>query len=152
MIDLELLDIDVIQFLLRAKKATYAGKGGETDPSRPRSHDLHYTEGEFKYIDSYLGGEKFAGEEAIWKNDVPFWAMNYIGRVIGENFSGDFLKDALSHVTEEYPFRGPLKYEKGDNIYSCSVKGDFHWFYGYEEIYHMNNKVYECAFHGGDVK
>ena len=44
------------------------------------------------YYDTYLGGEKFSGEEALWIADNPYWSMNYIGRVTGENFNGDFLK------------------------------------------------------------
>ena len=54
-----------IDFLCRAKKSTYAGKGGEIISSRPNSHDLQYVENNLKYIDTYLGGEKFAGEEAV---------------------------------------------------------------------------------------
>ena len=42
-----------------------------------------------------LGGECFAGEEVVWLYENPVWSMNYIGRVIGENFSGDFLKEVL---------------------------------------------------------
>ncbi|HBA04821.1 MAG TPA: transcriptional regulator, partial [Clostridium sp.] len=60
--------------------------------SRPNSHDLEYTEGTLKYIDTYIGGEKFAGEEAIWQDDTPFWSMNYIGRILDERFLGSFLK------------------------------------------------------------
>ena len=51
----------VVEFLISAKKATYAGKGNQTDPSRPNSHDLKYSEEDLKYIDTYLGGSKFAG-------------------------------------------------------------------------------------------
>ena len=88
----------MIEFLIRAKKATYAGKGAETTSSRTKSHDLKYTEGDLMYYDTYLGGEKFAGEEALWISETPYWSMNYVGRVTGENFSGDFLKEALLHV------------------------------------------------------
>ena len=145
------MDRIIVDFLVRAKQATYAGGRGETASSRPGSHDLQYKEGPLKYIDSYLGGAKFAGEEGLWRDEVPFWSMNYIGRVLSPMFSGDFLKEALMLVPDEYPFRGPAKYRNGDYSYSCSVKGDFHWFYGYEEIYHIDIKVYECAFHGGDI-
>jgi transcriptional regulator with XRE-family HTH domain len=143
---------DIIDFLCRAKKATYAGKGAEAPASRPNSHDLNYAEGNLKYIDSYLGGEKFAGEEAIWKDDVPCWSMNYIGRIVAEGFSGDFLKDALLLVPMEYPYRGPMMYHSGEYTYHCIVKGDFKWFHGYEEIFYNSDKVYECMFHGGSVK
>ena len=142
---------DIIRFLLEAKKSTYAGKGMEAEPSRPASHDYHYGEGNLKYIDTYLGSSKFSGEEAVWKDDLPFCTMNYIGRVISDEFSGDFLKDALSRVTEEYPYRGPLRHETEDYLYTCSVNGDFHWFSGHEEISFKGKKVYECVFHGGDV-
>ena len=146
------LDKNIIDFLIRAKKATYAGKGAETTPSRPKSHDLQFTDGLLKYIDTYLGSEKFAGEEAIWKNDEPIWAMNYVGRVISDGFSGDFLKEAMSLVSEEYPFRGPLYHKNGDYTYECKIVGDFHWFCGSEEIHLADIKIYECAFHGGDIK
>jgi hypothetical protein len=141
-----------IEFLIRAKKETYAGKGGKTDSSRPNSRDLQYSEGHLKYIDTYLGGSKFAGEEALWNDNIPFWSMNYIGRVIGDNFSGDFLKEALLNVPEEYPFRGPFEYKNGDYSYNCKINGDIHWFNGTEEIYHKNNKIYELIFHGGDIE
>lgn len=142
----------VIEFLIRAKKATYAGKGAETAPSRPGSHDLEYAAGTLKYIGTYLGGEKFAGEEAIWENNATLWAMNYVGRVTGKDFSGDFLKESLSRVAENKPYRGPEHYESGDYIYKCKIDGNFHWFQGYEEIFYKGNKVYECFFHGGDIK
>ncbi|HEX3018183.1 MAG TPA: helix-turn-helix transcriptional regulator [Caproicibacter sp.] len=54
-----------IEFLRRAKRSTYAGKGKETISSRPESHDLEYCEEPFYYLDSYLGGERFAGEEVL---------------------------------------------------------------------------------------
>lgn len=82
----------VIAFLLRAKKATYAGKGAETALSRPCSHDFAYSEPDLAYYDTYLGGSAFAGEKAVWLCGKPCWSMNYSGRVTGENFSGDFLK------------------------------------------------------------
>jgi len=146
------MDKVVIDFLIRAKKETYAGKGAEIAPSRPGSHDLQHVEGSLKYIDTYLGGELFAGEEALWEDDVPFWAMNYIGRVTGEGFSGDFHKEALLLVSEDMPYRGPAFYENGDYTFRCSVQGDFDWFTGYEEVLYKGKKVYECNFHGGAIK
>lgn len=146
------IDDKIIEFLCRAKKVTYAGKGAEVESSRPRSHDFEHSEGELKYIDTYLGGEIFLGEEGIWKDNAPIWAMNYKGRVLEEGFSGDFLKETLSLVNKEMPYRGPLVYENGDYKYHCIVQGDFKWFKGYEEIFYNNKKVYECMFHGGAIK
>ncbi|WP_303919002.1 DUF5680 domain-containing protein [Treponema berlinense] len=104
------------------------------------------------YYDTYLGGEKFAGEEALWISKNPYWSMNYIGRITGENFSGDFLKGALLNVPFDKPFRGPEKYCNGEYEYNCSVKGDFEWFQGRETIYFKGKEIYECYFHGGLIK
>ncbi len=143
---------DVIQFLIRAKKATYAGKGGETAPSRPGSHDLAYGEGDLAYIDTYLGGGKFAGEEALWRAGKSFWAMNYAGRVIGEHFSGDFLKEALCHVPADCPYRGPAEYVSGPYSYRSRTEGTFEWFQGRETICFQGEMIYECFFHGGLIE
>lgn len=146
------MDQSVIRFLIRAKQATYAGKGAETASSRTGSHDLIFRENDLMYYDTYLGGERFAGEEALWIADVPRWSMNYAGRVTGSPFSGDFLKEALLHVPEERPFRGPEKYVNGDYTYCCSVEGDFGWFQGKETISYRGTQIYECFFHGGLIR
>lgn len=146
------MDKELVSFLIKAKQATYAGKGAETESSRVKSHDLIYREGEYMYYDTYLGGDKFAGEEALWISEIPYWSMNYVGRVTGDNFSGDFLKEALLNVPEDKPFRGPDEYVNGDYAYKCSIDGDFEWFQGYETISYKGEIIYECYFHGGLIK
>ncbi len=146
------MDQSAVAFLIRAKQATYAGKGAETAPSRIGSHDLEYRENDLMYHDTYLGGDRFAGEEALWISDVPHWSMNYIGRVTGSPFSGDFLKEALLHVPDDRPYRGPGEYVNGDYTYSCSVEGDFDWFRGKETISYRGSQIYECYFHGGLIR
>ncbi len=141
----------IIEFLIKAKKATYAGYGSETTPSRLNSHDLEFREGELYYLDTYLGGSNFAGEEAVWEKNLPIWSMNYCGRILAPGFDGDFLKEALTHVSSELPYRGPASYQKEQLIYNCSIEGDFDWFNGYEAIYYEELKVYECYFHGGKI-
>lgn len=146
------MDKKIIEFLCRAKRETYAsGNAKECIPCRPNSHDLKYSEGDLVYIDTYLGGEKFVGEEAIWKDNKPLWSMNYAGRVVEEGFEGKFLKEALRLTNEEYPYRGPLSYKNGDFKYECSINGEFEWFDGEETIYKNEVKVYECKFHGGII-
>lgn len=146
------MDSNLIDFLIKAKRATYAGKGAETISSRMKSHDLIYRENDLMYYDTYLGGERFAGEEALWVSDNPYWSMNYIGRVTGDNFSGDFLKEALLLVPFDMPFRGPQNYSNGDYLYQCSVTGAFDWFQGRETISFKGIEIYECYFHGGLIK
>lgn len=141
----------LFEFLCRAKRATYAGGGAECASSRPASRDLSYAEPPYAYYDTYLGGERFSGEEAVWRDGTPVWAMNYTGRTLGELFSGDFLKEALCGCTPEMPFRGPSVFVKNDYSYHCVVTGDTDWFQGYEEILVHGDKAYECFFHGGTV-
>jgi len=140
---------EIITFLIKAKQSTYAGKGAETASSRLTSHDLIYRDGNYMYYDTYLGGNKFAGEEALWILENPYWSMNYTGRVIGEHFSGDFLKEALFNVPEEMPYPGPKQYMNGDYSYHCYTEGSFDWFQGKETIEYQGRLIYECYFHGG---
>ena len=142
----------LVEFLIKAKQATYAGKGAETSSSREKSHDLIYKDGDYMYYDTYLGTGKFAGEEALWIKGNPYWSMNYIGRVTGDNFSGDFLKEALLRVPEDRPFRGPKDYSNGDYSYHCEIDGEFDWFQGKEIISLKGIEIYECVFHGGLVE
>lgn len=147
----DIMTKEIIEFLCRAKKACYAGGKAEEISSRPQSHDLQYMEGNLKYIDSFLGSQNFSGEEAIFKDNTPIWAMNYCGRVVNTGFEGSFLHEVLRNVPKEKPFRGPEVYIKDDFKYECSVTGDSTWFEGREVIYKKDVKVYECMFHGGIV-
>lgn len=139
----------LVDFRLEANKNTYAAYGSECEPSRIQSHDYSYKKDDYLYYDTWLGGEKFAGEEAIWKNEKAIYAMNYFGRVLDERFSGDFLKEALRAATKEYLYRGPEYFQTGEYIYKTKVIGNIDWFQGYEEIICQNIKVYECYYHGG---
>lgn len=67
------------QFIVQAKAATYVGDGQNTEPSRKSAHDLAFQDGDFSYLDSYFGGTDFIGQEVVYENDEPVWAMNYYG-------------------------------------------------------------------------
>lgn len=115
---------DIRMFLVRAKNSTYITSNNIVLPSKPNSKDYRYTEGEYTYMDTYIGNE---------------------------NFNIDFLKESLTLVSCEIPYRGPEFYQKGDYAYYCQVNGDFDFFYGEEKIYCKQDKVYFCRFHGGNV-
>lgn len=55
-------------------------------------------------------------------------------------------------VSAELPFRGPEIYAKGDYHYHCKIDGEFVWFQGYEEIFYIDEKIYECHFHGRAIR
>ena len=142
----------LIDFRLEANVNTYAAFMNETSSTRLDSHDFTYSNGPYTYHDTYVGGEQFAGEEAIWLDGKIKYAMNYLGRVLDERFSGDFLKEALRKADKNMPYRGPEYYQSGEYTYKCNVTGDFRWFQGYEEIYCNQIRTYECYFHGGLMK
>lgn len=145
--------MEYIDFLIRAKVATYAGYGPEAASSRPASHDLHYSEGDLHYIDSYLGGQEFIGQEAVWRAGQPVWGMNYYGRTatFPEGFSA-FLKAALREPAPEAPYRGPARFEQGDFLYLCRWEGTPESFRGDEEIHYRGEQVDWLLFHGGTVR
>ncbi len=136
-------------FLIYAKTNAYAAKAAEVAPSRPQSHDYRVERDGYAYIDTYVGGERFAGEEAVWRGDCPIYAMNYVGRVLNDDFNGDFLKAALLEAPLELPYRGPEFFQQGDSLYRCKVNGGLDWYQGYEEIVVGGRRAYECFFHGG---
>lgn len=78
--------------------------------------------------------------------------MNYYGRVIGEHFNGDFLKDALLNASDDSPYRGPAFYQDGEYTYHCKTEGSFEFYQGYEEILYCGKKIYECIFNGGILR
>lgn len=87
----------LIEFRLEANVHTYAGYMNETDPTRLDSHDFSYSNGPYTYHDTYVGGEQFAGEEAIWFEGKARYAMNYLGRVLGQQFSGEKVYECYFH-------------------------------------------------------
>lgn len=150
-----MLSTDLVRFLVRAKKNTYAAGIAPTGSSGPGSHDLFYDEEPYLYIDTYLGGFHFIGEEAVWESGTAAWGMNYYGRMvrkdIPEGFS-PFLKAALLQVPEARPFRGPEKFSDDGFVYRCSSEGSLTQFNGEEEILLNGDLVYKLMFHGGEIK
>ena len=143
---------ELIAFRLEANKNTYAGFANEVEPFRFDSHDFKYCKGDYAYYDTYLGGEQFAGEEAVFKCGKAIYAMNYLGRVLDERFSGNFLKECLRNADFSHPFRGLEYYKSGEYVYKNHTNGNINWFLGNEEIFCGETKVYECFYHGGLIR
>jgi len=145
-----------IDFLIKAKVNTYAAGSVEpVPPSRPGSKDLHYTEGNYQYIDTYLGEIDFIGEEAVWQNGCAIWAMNYYGVMLVKEIPAGFidcLLAALRQVPPEAPYRGPAGLEHGPFSYHCVWEGELGRFRGHEWIDASGETIYELDFHGGEVK
>lgn len=143
------------EFLVKAKKNTYAGDGVLSTSSRPNSKDLKYTEGNFLYIDSYFGSTDFIGEEVVFEKTVPAWGMNYYGKMLVPSTPEGFstcLKSALRAIPLEYPFRGPNVFEYEGFTYKCSWQGSLSDFIGNEMICHNGTCIYKLSFQGVYIK
>ncbi len=144
-------------FIVRAKAATYVGSGAHSASSRPGSHDLHFAEGDWLYIDSYFGGTDFIGQEAVFLAGEPLWAMNYYGYLLRPEWitpaeAGQMIKASLSKMYAEKRFLGGFRYSQGPFTYLDTSSGDFTHFTGREWIEREGSTVYELVYHGGLVK
>lgn len=144
-----------IEFLVDAKKNGYACNGKKEESSRPNSKDYVYQKYDYYYLDSHLSNKDFIGQELIWQKENIFWGMNYIGQFsVSEPPNGfkSFLKESLSNVNVDAPFRGPKFYENGKYTYTCTWDGDVFSFKGSESICYENKEIFKLYFHGGYLK
>jgi len=152
------LSLDLLSaFIVRAKAATYIGGGARSLSRRPGSHDLEYREGAFGYLDSYFGGSNFIGQEVVFFDNQPVWAMNYYGCVlepelINARETGQLIQESLSELYKQERFLGGFEYTTDAGTYVDTNEGDFASFAGKEWITRGNVRVYELIYHGGLIK
>jgi len=144
-------------FIVKAKAATYVGNGEKAESCRQRSHDLKFQEGPFSYLDSYFGGTDFIGQEVVYYENEPVWAMNYYGRIIEpEKISaaeaGQIIKESLSLMYQEGRFLGGFEHQTGNGVYTDTSQGGLESFMGKEWITRETVRVYELLYHGGLIK
>jgi hypothetical protein len=144
-------------FILEAKAATYVGDGQPVRSCREKSHDLAFSKGPYRYLDSYFGGEDFIGEEVVYHQNEPVWGMNYYGsllqpeKITGAE-AGAMIKVSLSRMYAEGRFLGGWKHTQGELVYYDTSQGDLTHFTGYEWIEKDGIKVYELHYHGGMIR
>ncbi|MQB02558.1 hypothetical protein DXT91_00045 [Agrobacterium tumefaciens] len=146
------------EFIVQAKSATYVGGGNKSStPTRIGSHDLGFHSGDWNYIDSYFGGTDFIGQEVVWHQGIPLWAMNYYGRIIRPELidgtvAGRVIQRSLSTLYREGRFLGGFTHEVEDMVYVDTNEGEFQSFTGVERIYRDSVEVYRLDYHGGVIK
>ena len=144
-------------FIVRAKAATYVGDGEHTPACRPGSHDLQFTDGEWSYLDSYFGGRDFIGQEVVYHNVKPVWAMNYYGRILRADLispaeAGQVIKASLSRMYHEGRFLGGFEHQHEGFVYRDTNDGELTCFHGLETISRAGERAYELVYHGGLIK
>jgi hypothetical protein len=152
------VDIDALHtFIVRAKAATYVGSGEHVTPCRLGSHDLHFEDGQWAYLDSYFGGTDFIGEEVVYFDGKPVWALNYYGRILRLELitaiqAGQMIKASLSRMYKEDRFLGGFEHTENDLTYVDTSEGDTTSFRGREYIRRGQDLAYELMYHGGLIK
>jgi len=152
------IDIDELNaFIVRAKAATYVGSGEHVEPCRLGSHDLRFTDGKWSYLDSYFGGTDFIGEEVVYFEEKPVWAMNYYGYILRNDLltaaqAGQMIKASLSRMYREGRFLGGFEHTENDLTYVDTSEGNTDHFRGQEHIRRGREVAYELVYHGGLIK
>ena len=141
-------------FIVRAKAASYVGSGEHVTSCRPGSHDLKFSDGDWSYLDSYFGGRDFIGEEVIYHQGKPIWAMNYYGRILRPDLltpeqAGQVIKASLSKMYLEGRFLGGFEHQHAGFTYTDNNEGEYHSFRGREFISRSGETAYELFYHGG---
>ncbi len=148
---------DLNAFIVRAKANTYVGNGTKSLSYRPGSHDIQYHEELFSYIDSYFGGADFIGQEVVYHQQQPVWAMNYYGKIILPDLidaaqAGQIIKASLSQLYKQGRFLGGFEFPVGESVYTDTNEGTAASFRGKEWITRQGQRVYELLYHGGLIK
>ncbi len=148
----------LVDFIIKAKNAGYAtGRENEQLSFDDGSKGFTYMSGGYKYIDRYYGFNPFSGTEQIYNSDDSLiWKMNYYGEILDSSSDPmeiyTFLREAMSSITPEYPFRGPAKLKKGKLSYQNVQNGTVLSFHGKETISDDEIIVYYLYYHGGKMK
>ncbi|MCS6759618.1 MAG: DUF5680 domain-containing protein [Candidatus Devosia euplotis] len=148
---------ELTSIIVAAKAATYVGGGTKAAPSRSGSHDLEWRQGRLCYLDSYFGSTDFLGQEAIWLDDAPVWAMNYYGfilrpELIGGQRAGETIKAALTSMYGEGRFLGGFEWTGPHGQYRDTSAGDASHFHGRETITVQGEETYALEYFGGLIR
>jgi Domain of unknown function (DUF5680) len=148
---------ELIAFIVRAKANTWNGNGQASLAYRPGSRDLQYHESDLAYMDSYFGSTDFLGQEVVWQNGTPIWAMNYHGRILRPDLydgarAGATSQIGRSNVHALGTFLSEYEFALEHSVFRMSTTGDAASFSS-SEWHEVNGVIaYRFDFHGGLVR
>jgi hypothetical protein len=146
------MDKKLKDFLIVSKKNGYAAGEANIVSEDDKSYSTRGSSGDFSFHDNWFGGEPFGGREAVLHKGKPYWMMVYYGQDTGKAKGLiDFLRKALSQISEELPLRGPSHFEEGEFRYENIVEGTLEKFVGVEKIFYKGEEVFKTNYAGGLV-
>lgn len=145
----------LLEFIAKAHRHTYAApkeiskKYKCKEPILKGHKDYDFSEGDFRYHDSYAGRFWAPGREVVFFKEKPVWCMAYQGQHSGK-YGNDFfeekvftfLRKAMMSFDDNMPFRGPKELVEGDFKYTFEIEGDYTYFKGQERILYKGESVF----------
>jgi len=151
------LDIDELaQFLVTAKRHCYAAHSAATHTREPFGKERSFNGNDLFYLDRYYGSLREAGQETVWFRQVPVWSMVYIGGMLRKDeplssLAFSILRECLSLITVDAPYRGPKENIVGQWRYQCVADGDLLSFKGEEALFLDDELICTHYFLGGVI-
>ena len=148
------------EFLVEAKRSAQpAPNSAALQSVLPGGVQLTYSRGLYTYRNTFCGFERYSGHETVHYDNRAVWGMGYTGGLM-THYMWDLqpqwvyavLRAALSLVSVELPFRGPLKYEYYGFEYNNHPLGHLAEFIGEETIKYRESLVYHLWYVGGFIK
>jgi len=138
------------KFISEARENTYAADLKSIEnPRLFGSLQSEYQKEYYSYQDIYFTGSKiFVGQEVVYYDNRPIWAMNYLGTVI-EKETLAFLKESLLKLSQECRMGKICEFEKKEFKYQDNGQGNLEYFSGKEQIFKKNKDIYSLTYQGG---
>lgn len=144
-------------FLIEANRAGYGNSDTQITTEEDGGHAIRFEAGSFSFCDYFYGGHPYSGQEVIYEDERPVWAMQYRGWVHDTGLSpsevyNTLLKPALRNAPDHSPYRGPTEMDlENGYAYKNQWTGDMTNFQG-EEIIELNGQeIYKGLYFGGLV-
>ena len=149
----------LITFLCEAKRRTYAAQGDEATvpPLLPGARQLEYREGPWFYRDIYFGMRSFVGQETVYYEEKPVWAMGYAGGLLRDEADPEevyrFLRAALRWVSPDCPYRARSIMSREVIVTGTRAMGTWSafgaWRRSSQPIGDREGPVYQLRYEGG---
>lgn len=148
---------ELLNFLLKARTKTYAGKGGKVKPVFKGSDQLEYRENNWFYRDVYYTGNGiFMGLEVVHYKNKPVWAMSYYGNFKGmsEKEIDSVLRRALMENWQKTRIWKKVVWKDGNYKYICQpdFRGSIEELAGVEKILKKGKRIYSFFYAGGLIE
>lgn len=143
-------------FLIEARKNTYASAGGKVKPVFPGLEQLEYKKDKWLYRDIFnIGNGIFMGLETVYFENKPVLSVSYYGnfKSITEEETDNILRKALMENSDTVRLWNNVEWSLDNYKYTCTIDapGSIDEFAGSESITKDGKQVYFFYYAGGFI-